>query len=570
MVVIRYHLDDAARMPEEEKERLHKAFAEASLLPIMVETLAFVSADRTHDNAFVRHVNDVYVLPHMQSIGSFHTHYARSDGCKAQFKCATHFDWISSRKVEVGVRTDWSFFCSCHGKCDCDPEGGSIKTAAANYENHGAVDGMRVQAKLPDAASFVKWANDGSPANSPHGYHAGLAQPAKALEEKLRLGKANAIYRRKFFIVAAAGPGKVDRSIVKEVKLDGSARLHSFVDIGIPGTIMTREKSCHYCQSCLVGEASFKCCDQTLGLSCNDRLVYPSKPESSLTRALRSEGCKSVNEMLTEIVSGEMVCVDVPHSSHEPWMLGKLKGSALQANSDDVNEASKLGFSIEIGSSVLRMVKFEPFEIGSRRYIETKVPLVVPAANLRYHHLEPNNDGKLRASARLKANPGRYGDMTFELRERDLRAITVIMRNEGIGAYRVESILEHRTIIQRGKHVDQFKVKWAGWDRGEEDMTWEPLTHFHSSSHLARCEELMQATQEASATQQKDRTGEPPTQARTRLLPHQLQKGMKQHQPQSKEIPAASFSSTHHPPATSSCPLSREWKSSHPCVQQWL
>ena len=115
MVVVRYHLDDATAMPPAEREALRSAFIEAKLPPIVVETLAFVSADLKHDNAFVRHVNDKYVVPYMQSLGNFNTYYARSDGCNGQFKQAAHFDWVSRRQSETGMRTDWSFFCSCHG-----------------------------------------------------------------------------------------------------------------------------------------------------------------------------------------------------------------------------------------------------------------------------------------------------------------------------------------------------------------------------------------------------------------------------------------------------------------------
>eukprot|EP00966_Prymnesium_polylepis_P255454 5902185-Prymnesium_polylepis.1 len=40
------------------------------------------------------------------------------------------------------------------------PEKGSIKRAADNFENCGDIEGMRVQAKLPDAASFCKWGDE--------------------------------------------------------------------------------------------------------------------------------------------------------------------------------------------------------------------------------------------------------------------------------------------------------------------------------------------------------------------------------------------------------------------------
>ena len=99
MVVVRYHLDDATRMSAAERDALRAPYAAVGLPPIVKETLAFVSADRQHDNAFVRHVNDKYVVPYLQSLGDFDTHYARSDGCKGQFKQAAHFDWVSRRQV---------------------------------------------------------------------------------------------------------------------------------------------------------------------------------------------------------------------------------------------------------------------------------------------------------------------------------------------------------------------------------------------------------------------------------------------------------------------------------------
>ena len=87
MVVVRYHLDDA-KLPDKVRDELRATYASVDRPPIIVETemvvlFAFVSADRKHGNAFVRHLNDRYVVPYMQSIGDFNTHYGRSDGCKS-------------------------------------------------------------------------------------------------------------------------------------------------------------------------------------------------------------------------------------------------------------------------------------------------------------------------------------------------------------------------------------------------------------------------------------------------------------------------------------------------------
>eukprot|EP00966_Prymnesium_polylepis_P255455 5902185-Prymnesium_polylepis.2 len=53
------------------------------------------------------------------------------------------------------------------------------------------------------------------------------------------------------------GPQAVSRSY-KEVTLEGSAKMHSFVDIGKQDSIPWREWSCHRCASCFEGKPPHK------------------------------------------------------------------------------------------------------------------------------------------------------------------------------------------------------------------------------------------------------------------------------------------------------------------------
>merc|ERR1711988_1703514 len=89
-----------------------------------------------HDNAMVQKVLDDFILPYVKRVAPTVTEgHGRSDGCKAQFKCAAHFQWVSKQKAEgCGLAIPWSFFVSCHGKCYCDPEGGTFKNAARHHE----------------------------------------------------------------------------------------------------------------------------------------------------------------------------------------------------------------------------------------------------------------------------------------------------------------------------------------------------------------------------------------------------------------------------------------------------
>ena len=211
--------------------------------------------------------------------------------------------------------------------------------------------------------------------------------------------------------------------------------------------------------------------------------------------------------MLREAVVGEIVCISLPDRPHEPWMIGELQHAPLPATEADVAEAKALGFTVKVGASVLRLTKYEPFEFGSRKFIQTKVPLVVPSGRLRRHQLL-SNEPRPRLTAKMKAE-SRFCDTTFELKEADLRAIVALVTSERgtIGDFKVDSILDHRIVVQRGKPVDQFKTKWAGWDRCE-DLTWEPLAHFESEAHIARCNALI--SEKAAATAAAAKTAEAP------------------------------------------------------------
>ena len=168
---------------------------------------------------------------------------------------------------------------------------------------------------------------------------------------------------------------------------------------------------------------------------------------------------------------------------------------------NDVSAMRDLGYkNVRAKQRVLRLTKFEPFDTGSRRFIETKVALVVPLSALRRHKLENNAGKALHKPTKLKGTSARHGTETFELKEADLRAIVAVVmkdKNGGIGDFKVERLSDYRVVTQRGKQVDQWLVKWVGWDK-EADMTWEPREHFADAAHLQQANEL-----KASSAQRK-------------------------------------------------------------------
>ena len=214
----------------------------------------------------------------------------------------------------------------------------------------------------------------------------------------------------------------------------------------------------------------------------------------SADKTHRSGEAVPLATMLGDLHNSQMLAVFVKDSPHEPWMLGKLlTAGSVQATEADVKAANELRFSsVKLGTPVLRLLKYEPFEEGSRRYVECKmIQLVVPTTALRRHKLVNNCGKELRRSQRVQSSE-RYGEATFELKEEDHRAIVAIMQTEGIGDFTVEKILKHRVVTVRKKPHHQFLVKWLGWDR-EADLTWEPLSHFQNPQHVEMAHQMMEA-----------------------------------------------------------------------------
>ena len=70
-----------------------------------------------------------------------------------------------------------------------------------------------------------------------------------------------------------------------------------------------------------------------------------------------------------------------------------------------------------------------------------------------------------------------------------MRAIVTIMARDGIGEFRVERLLQHRSVTVRTRKVDEFLVKWYVWDR-DEDNTWQRLADFEDPDIRAEAEQM--------------------------------------------------------------------------------
>ena len=101
---------------------------------VMRVTIGYISEDKSHDKHFVQHVlNDAFRW--VQRYTTSKKVFIVSDGAASQFKQTDMMGWCSTVRAKYGFeRFEWHFFCSCHGKCLCDPEGGVFKSMGGKYE----------------------------------------------------------------------------------------------------------------------------------------------------------------------------------------------------------------------------------------------------------------------------------------------------------------------------------------------------------------------------------------------------------------------------------------------------
>ena len=128
---------------DEEKAELIEIFDAENLPHIITESHIVISPDTQHGFAMVQHFTEQFFTPYVKAnMPSITRRFARSDGCRGQYKGRHHFGWVSQHGIEEQLETIWSWFCSCHGKCLCDPEGGTCKNAAQFYETRSEVGGL--------------------------------------------------------------------------------------------------------------------------------------------------------------------------------------------------------------------------------------------------------------------------------------------------------------------------------------------------------------------------------------------------------------------------------------------
>ena len=304
VLVASFHLDDCANISEAEKEELRHIFDENNLPHIITESHIAISPDTQHGFAMVQHFSEKFFTPYVkQNMPAVTRRFARSDGCRAQYKGRHHFGFISSHGIEEELPTTWSWFCSCHGKCLCDPEGGSCKNAAQFYETRS---------------------ENGSHLLSSWDFYAFCEANMKDTSKSMKQKKGRGIYRRFFYYVPATGEGSVNYAITRWCGIKGSNSVHQMKGGYTSGLVKCRGRSCH-CVHCYSDEAQ----DVDAGGCPNvdwmpDELQWHEK-EQAVQAAGRRPGLRGDREKLGHEISmtsnvGDYLAVLI--NSDEGWMIG--------------------------------------------------------------------------------------------------------------------------------------------------------------------------------------------------------------------------------------------------------
>mmetsp|Transcript_37773 Transcript_37773/g.93779 ORF Transcript_37773/g.93779 Transcript_37773/m.93779 type:complete len:677 (-) Transcript_37773:42-2072(-) len=447
-VVLGLRVEDLRNITDERRAELIAYFDANNLPHVVTETHFVISSDLQHDNAFI--LFDDLICPYLKEnapdVTDLHVH---SDGCKAQFKCASNFYWVSRQSKEgSGLHVNWSFFESCHDKCYCDPEGGTFKNAARKHELRSRIHMCK------NSEDLYKWAVEES----------GLATPSQSIEAKGGRG----IFRRFMYFIPSKGVGSVDRSRLPKLKAEGTSPLHEFVDVGVPGTVSTRRAACHMCDKSWAGER--RNCDNIdyTGKPIELTISREHEPVTSLSRVTRSQLNQSGLERAANVTVGSNVCVETHNAEQTvPWFVGKVVVGAhvTETVSPDFNEGQDtIRFeAVRAGDSALRVRLWEALEPGSSTFTLSDIEVLVAARRVRVPDVE-------LVEARQGSRRAEHSTRRFVISPDSLQQIRAEMPTS-YDEWEVEKVLQYRTYYRQ----EQWLIKWK--DYGEDRNTWEPLAH---------------------------------------------------------------------------------------------
>ena len=243
-----------------DKQALVQQREQAGLENVVRITFNYVSADLKHDRAFAQHcMDDIFKWIKTYTVCTGINMV--SDGCAAQFKSRHAMGWCSTVRQRYGfTHFTWTYFCSAHGKCLCDPEGGAVKSCGRRYEQSNAknhfLHSLNFFDYVKDKMSYPSLWNKSSVKVTEKTKIPvlGIFQRVFRYIPRPGLCEFDSTQEKHRFHNATLGPGCVVRSECKdyvETKNLPIRRHHCFV-YG-HGSCHTRKLSC-FCAACKLGD----------------------------------------------------------------------------------------------------------------------------------------------------------------------------------------------------------------------------------------------------------------------------------------------------------------------------
>ena len=141
-------IDDFKNITDDQKAELHALHDREGLPHVLTESHIVITPDLTHDPAAVQHFNDKIITKYLkENIRGCVEHIRISDGAPTQFKLCVTCDaniyrpllltltswphradqalWISQQSATTGIKCDWVFRGTAHGKDLSDSECGA-------------------------------------------------------------------------------------------------------------------------------------------------------------------------------------------------------------------------------------------------------------------------------------------------------------------------------------------------------------------------------------------------------------------------------------------------------------
>jgi hypothetical protein len=248
---------------------------------------------------------------------------AQSDGCAAQFVNSRFLLFLSQFKIKTNIRVQWNLFCSCHGKCDCDPEGGSVKNLADKYENKDSpiADERRT---IRSPAEFVRVGREN------------WSKPAHDFFSK----KGKGVFRRWFHLMPLSGCKSIPalrrqvEGCDSEIVLKGTTikkqikKYRRFIDDGYRGILLASRRPCNRkeCSPCTV-DGNHALCETSPLTKCESIQLSPkSTVEVSPSVGGLAEDGRAIG---AAAAAGDLL-VGETDSDETPWWLLKVTGVQQQ------------------------------------------------------------------------------------------------------------------------------------------------------------------------------------------------------------------------------------------------